>query len=538
MSRTGSMLIVNQRHPNDLKKAYQTQDELLRIAIANDANIAKARKDFKNEEPVFLTLRQSMSPEELIQDQTLQIQTALSNLLDIGFRDIEAKQIVSRMADDPDLVYKFNLTAKAIAEDVKKRFDIKILTPSYFFDYLTRYIEELDEASGLMPVANANIKNKFDALSRSIQDILRIIPKKTDLNEVLDHLSLLVVNANRQQRDILLETGRSIRDLIRTLPSEADFAQLNMKTQVDKMEILQQLQNVLDSLPDENNLIQLNGALLTNQLTLNQKIDVIDDTLGNISDTLIDDLKSIRARMESPVPIKIPIREPPIPMMRQSPMGYNVVSGESENESGSDTASSTPRTPTLVRKITPATPTGRGFIASGDVIDKSDPCRFSKLTKRKIGKGVSILDTPKHLEFGKFVIDKHRLDQQGILHFKHKSLGNSKFKPLPVSEDTRELMNDVLATGKMNHKYFSKLPNNEQSYLYNVIQGAGLLDYFKLKLPNDKEDENQFEILKGEYLAGNNSVKLIRELRALVVKFSNEGKITKRQMTDLLLEIV
>jgi hypothetical protein len=521
MSRTGSMLIVNQRHPNDLKKAYQTQDELLKIAIANDANIAKARKDFKNEEPVFLTLRQSMSPEELLQDQSLQIQNALSNLLDIGFRDIEAKQIVSRMADDPDLVYKFNLTAKAIAEDVKKRFDIKILTPSFFLDYLTRYIDELDEANGLMPVANANIKNKFDALSRSIQDILQIIPKKTDLDRVLDNLSMLVVGANRQQRDTLLETGRSIRDLIRTLPSERDFAQLNMKTQVDKMEILQELQNVLDSLPDENNLIQLNGALLTNQLTLNQKIDVIDDTLGNISDSLIDDLRSIRVRMESPVPIRIPSREPPtIPMMRQSPMGYNVVSGESEDESGADTARSSPRTPTLSRRITPETPTGRG------------------LKTKKIGSGISILNTPKHLEFGKFVIDKHRLDQQGILHFKHKSLGNTKFKPFPVSDDTRELINDVLATGKMNHKYFSKLPNSEQSYLYNVIQGAGLLDHFKLKLPNNKEDENQFEVLKGEYLAGNNSVKLIRELRALVVKFSNEGKITKRQMTDLLLEIV
>jgi len=511
MSRTGSMLIVNQRHPNDLKKAYQTQDELLKIAIANDANIAKARKDFKNEEPVFLTLRQSMSPEELLQDQSLQIQTALSNLLDIGFRDVEAKQIVSRMSDEPDLVYKFNLTAKAIAEDVKKRFDIKILTPTYFFDYLTRYIEELDEANGLMPVANANIKNKFDALSRSIQDILRIIPKKSDLEVVLDHLSMLVVNANREQRNILLESGRSIRDLIRNLPTEADFAQLNLKTQVDKMEILQQLQNILDSLPDENNLIQLNGALLSNQLTLNQKIDVIDDTLGNISDTLIDDLKSIRARMEAPVPIRIPTREPPTPTMtlRQPSQGYSSY-GTTGEESGASTPASTPNTPR-----------GRGLIKT-----------------KKIGSGISILNTPKHLEFGKFVIDKHRLDQQGILHFKHKSLGNTKFKPFPVSEDTRELMNDVLATGKMNHKYFSKLPNSEQSYLYNVIQGAGLLDHFKLKLPNNKEDENQFEVLKGEYLAGNNSVKLIRELRALVVKFSNEGKITKRQMTDLLLEIV
>jgi hypothetical protein len=348
-------------------------------------------------------------------------------------------------------------------------------------------------------------------LSRSIQDILQLLPKKTDLDDVLDHLSMLVVGANRDQRETLLETGRSIRDLIRTLPNEHNFAQLNLKTQVDKMEILQQLQNVLDSLPDENNLIQLNGALLSNQLTLNQKLDVVDDTLGNISDTLIDDLRSIRARMEAPVSIRIPSREPPsIPMLRQTPMGYSSF-GTTGEESGASTPSSTP--PTTPRR-------GKG------------------IRTKKIGSGISILNTPKHLEFGKFVIDKHRLDQQGILHFKHKSLGNTKFKPLPVSEDTKELMNDVLSTGKMNHKHFSKLPNNEQSYLYNVIQGAGLLEHFKLKLPNDKEDENRFEILKGEYLAGNNSIPLIRELRALVVKFSNEGKITKRQMTDLLLEIV
>jgi len=499
MSRTGSMLIVNQRHPNDLKKAYQTQDELLKIAIANDANIAKARKDFKNEEPVFLTLRQSMSPEELLQDQTLQIQNALSNLLDIGFRDIEAKQIVTRMSEDPDLVYKFNLTAKAIKEDVKKRFDIKILTPSYFFDYLTRYIEELDEASGLMPIANANIKNKFDALSRSIQDILQIIPKKTDLDDVLDHLSMLVVGANREQRETLLETGRSIRDLIRTLPNEHNFAQLNLKTQVDKMEILQQLQNVLDSLPDENNLIQLNGALLSNQLTLNQKLDVIDDTLGNIGDDLLDDLRIIKQRMESSTSRS----SQSTPFTSPSPRSkIPVVTSESEGVASA-----------------PVTPTGRG------------------IRTKKIGKGISILNTPKFLQFGKFVIDKHRLDHANTLHFKHKSLGNTKFKPLPVSEETKDLVNDLLETGKINHKYFSKLPNHEQTYLYNVIKGAGLLHNLKLVLPNDKEDENRFEILRGEYLSGNNSLPLIRELKSLIVKFSNEGKITKRQMADLLLEI-
>lgn len=509
MSRTGSMLIVNQRHPNDLKKAYQTQDELLKIAIANDANIAKARKDFRNEEPVFLTLRQSLSPEELLQDESLQIQNAMSNLLDIGFRDVEARDIVSSMLPVPDLIYKFNLTAKAIKEDVNKRFDIKILTPSYFLEYLNRYIQELDESAGLQPVASSNIKNKFDALTRNIRDILQTIPKHRDLEEVYRGINHLIRQSNREQRDHLNDVENVLRSLIYNLPTEAELAGTMGMTQVDKMEILQAIQNIADSLPDDNNLSSLLDVITSNQYTLSQKIDEIDNILGNIDATMVSELKDIKMTLQESSK-KIPKASTSTlpPMMRQPTLGYSSI-GTTGEESGASSAASTPRTPS-----------GRG------------------LAKRKIGKGVSIQEQPKHLQFGKYVIDKHRLDNQNVLQFKHKSLGATKFKPLSVSDDTKDLVNDLLGSGKLNHKHFSKLPSNEQSYLYNVIQGAGLLEYLKIKLPNDKEDENQFEILRGEYLAGNNSLKLIRELRMLVVKFMNEGKLTKRQANELLVEII
>jgi len=521
MSRTGSMLIVNQRHPNDLKKAYQTQDELLKIAIANDANIAKARKDFKNEEPVFLTLRQSMSPEELLQDETLQIQNAMSNLLDIGFRDEEAREILTTMLPIPDLVYKFNLTAKAIKEDVKKRFDIKILTPSYFLDYLNRYIEELDESAGLQPVASANIKNKFDALTRNIKDILQTIPKKSDLDVIYGDIRHLIRQANRDQRDHLNDVEQVLRSLIYNLPTEAELAGTIGMTQVDKMEILQAIQNVADSLPDDNNLYTLHQILMNGQTTINRKIDEIDSILGNINETLVDDLQQIKARLRSGITAYPPERQPPsIPMLRQTPTGYASFGTTGEESGASSPASSPPTTPRV----------GLGLI-------KRKPFGSSK-NKNKIGKGVAIQEQPKHLQFGKYVIDKQRLDNQNVLHFKHKSLGATKFKPLSVSDDTKDVINDLLGNGKLNHKHFSKLPQTEQSYLYNVIQGAGLLEHLKLKLPNDKEDENRFEILRGEYLSGNNSIQLIRELRMLIVKFMNEGKLTKRQGNDLLVEII
>ena len=534
MSRTGSMLIVNQRHPNDYKKAIQTQDELLKIAIANDANIAKARKDFKNEEPVFLTLRQSMSPEELLQDESLQIQNAMSNLLDIGFRDIEARNIVSSMMPIPDLIYKFNLTAKAIKEDVKKRFDIKILTPAYFLEYLNRYIQELDESAGLQPVANANIKNKFDALTRNIRDILHTIPKHRDLEEVYRNINQLIRQASRDQRDHLNDVEQVLRSLIYNLPTEAELAALQGFTQVDKMEILQQIQNIADSLPDDNNLYALHQILINGQYTINQKIDEIDSILGNINTTLVQDLQEIKTRLRSGLVAYPPQRQAPIAIplavgyagipaptliLQQPSQGYSSY-GTTGEESGTSTPAETPRTPM-----------GRGF----HLLEKGSKWKSGIA---KIGKGVALQEHPKHLQFGKYVIDKHRLDNQNVLHFKHKSLGATKFKPLSVSDDTKDVVNDLLGSGKINHKHFSKLPSSEQSYLYNVIQGAGLLESLKIKLPNDKEDENRFEILRGEYLAGNNSLQLIRELRMLIVKFMNEGKLTKRQGNELLVEII
>jgi predicted translin family RNA/ssDNA-binding protein len=53
----------------------------------------------------------------------------------------------------------------------------------------------------------------------------------------------------------------------------------------------------------------------------------------------------------------------------------------------------------------------------------------------------------------------------------------------------------------------------------------------------DKEDMERFEMLKGQYISGNNSPSVIRELRRFVVRFLSEGKLKRNQALDLLLEL-
>jgi hypothetical protein len=97
-----------------------------------------------------------------------------------------------------------------------------------------------------------------------------------------------------------------------------------------------------------------------------------------------------------------------------------------------------------------------------------------------------------------------------------------------------------METGKVNKRIYDQVPVEERKLFENIASGAGISSALKLqktKSNQDVEDNKRFEILKGEYLAGNNSPTLIRELRRFIVRYMNEGKITKNSGLQLLMEL-
>lgn len=158
-----------------------------------------------------------------------------------------------------------------------------------------------------------------------------------------------------------------------------------------------------------------------------------------------------------------------------------------------------------------------------------------------VGRGIAVKETPSYKQFGKYAIHIPQLEQQDMLNVKYKSLGQiPKFKPMAVSDIFRDFMLDLLETGKPNVRVYHQVSPQERKVFEEMSIGAGVWNGLGLKrttTSTDEEENKRFELLKGEYIAGNNNPKVISELRRLVVKMMSDGRIRKAQGLELLMEL-
>jgi len=134
-----------------------------------------------------------------------------------------------------------------------------------------------------------------------------------------------------------------------------------------------------------------------------------------------------------------------------------------------------------------------------------------------------------------------KLLNNNTANFKYPSLGSiPTLKPQTISQDYKEFLIELLNNGKFSDRDLKRLPQREIKHFERVAIGAGLVEKFGIKVGDndeDRKDAERFEVLKGEYLAGNNNEKMIKELRQLIVKFINSGRLIKSEGMNLLLQI-
>ena len=158
----------------------------------------------------------------------------------------------------------------------------------------------------------------------------------------------------------------------------------------------------------------------------------------------------------------------------------------------------------------------------------------------KIGGGIVAQQEPTYREFGKYVLHMPQL-HAGRANFKYKSLGAiPTLKPVEIPDDYKEFLLDVIKSGRVDQKDLKRLGDKERKHFEKTVQGAGLAEYFDIRITRDKaedDDLKRFEILKGEYLAGNNAPTLVKELRHHVIKFMDEGRVKRKEGMGMLMEL-
>ena len=161
--------------------------------------------------------------------------------------------------------------------------------------------------------------------------------------------------------------------------------------------------------------------------------------------------------------------------------------------------------------------------------------------KKIVGKGIDVEEQPTYRTFGKYVMHIPHLTEKNVLNIKYPSLGSiPTIKPMTISDDYKDFIIDVMNTSRVNDKAFNSLSNHEQKHFERITKGAGLIDTFKLKRSGDDEEKKEvdrFNLLRGNYLGGNNSDDVVKELKGLVVKFINDGRIARHEGLNLLMEL-
>jgi len=570
MSGTGSLMIRNLRKASDYNNAVLTQDQLLKIAIANDANIANARQQVKLGVPEPLTDAQASTAEQLQADTGKQESDALNNLFTIfgnSAKDYaKSSDIVGQLS--PNELFMMNQNFPGIKQDFTRKFNPKIISSTFFLEYLRKYFEVLDQSKGVSEAGNGIFNNKFDILTADVADLRQRMPTRAQIDRLIQIYDARARNAPDYIRQPVLDRLNAI---MKAVPSDEEYANLESMDSVNRTSAIASIQNRTQALPTRNQFqsaIETQNPATTEQLVSGISVsqyeelrDLVSQELGNIRQDISSRPAPRRQGTDfvylEPATIMKSTKANLLQYVRNiNAINPNIFGGRAppSNIKVGDLRTAILEKDTQIAALQPiasavAMPSATSAVA--EPINYKDESiygfgakKYIKLGKgvnAKVSKGIDIEEVPQYKQLGKFVIHYPQLTDKDILNVKYKSLGRiPQFRPTPISDAFKDFLVDLLDTGKANNRVYETIPPEERKLFEKIATGAGVIHKLKIKrtiTDDDKADRERFELLRGEYLAGNNSQSVLKELRRLVIKFMNEGKLLRQDAMNFLLEL-
>jgi len=159
-----------------------------------------------------------------------------------------------------------------------------------------------------------------------------------------------------------------------------------------------------------------------------------------------------------------------------------------------------------------------------------------KPIKERIDKTQGIKQGHTHIQFGKYIINKNKLDD-GIFSLKHENGYSVKGHPsTKLNKNLHHVFKTIVGGGQPKYEDLHNLSQEDKTYLHNVSKKAGIIDKLNIPVPskdNLEKDIHKFEVMKGEILAGNDSVELIKQFKILLLRLSKNNTISKREASEI-----
>ncbi len=164
-------------------------------------------------------------------------------------------------------------------------------------------------------------------------------------------------------------------------------------------------------------------------------------------------------------------------------------------------------------------------------------------TYKEIVKANTVLDkgiheTPRFVKFGKYLVNTHRLNNEDVFALKRPSGGNIVEIPsVKVSKNLSGVIKKMVGGELPTYSDITKLSEPEKAYLHKISKKSNILDKFDIPAPSKdakEKDIHEFEVMKGEILAGNDNKELIKKFKLHILKLSKNGTLPKREVQEIL----
>jgi len=147
----------------------------------------------------------------------------------------------------------------------------------------------------------------------------------------------------------------------------------------------------------------------------------------------------------------------------------------------------------------------------------------------------------KYIPFGKYYIHNHKLNDN-ILSFRQPSGVSVIGQPAHrVSDKLGNVIRSIVGGKVPSFNELNGLTEEEKNYLYKVAKKADIADKISIPTPSKdamEKDIHDFEVMKGEIMAGNDSKELIKKFKLLLLKLSKNGSLPKVDVQEIMEELL
>jgi hypothetical protein len=412
-------------------------------------------------------------------------------------------------------------------------------------------LAEIREAMSLIPQAfrTTAVTENFimkDELLRQINDLVRELPTNTQLQNLMADLEIA-----RNRRDQVLAEG--IMRQIAVITEYAGDIQQEMAMIRQTMK-----ESKIDEIPEAEASVTEQTGMIQQATVIGRepKIKINGVEYGYLEESILNSLPAVpktgvvRANLEDY-----------INALRQ--INPDVVSGKIEEGGLGLTKSKEARSKAyrleMLREGDPvvqelwrnAEPqpeiSGKGFTG----MDPHKKLFSAPKMPRITGKGVSsnkvIVDDTAgikaeadYVPFGKFIINRKKL-AEGIFMIKRR---NGQFladvKSKRISPNLTTVFKKMAGGSLPAFGELERLDDDEREYLRFVSNKSSLASKFDVPSPKKDKNEmliNQFEILRGQLIAGNDSKDLVKKFKKVLLEMVENDLLPKGQTREILIEL-